>query len=372
MRTRLAFLYLYHTYHALHSGPIAFELSRIDSNLDVTLFSSHRAATDLLYRLSGIFPESRLTIHELAQPLSFRYFNWKHRTFPKPREILENHARLFEDMDFIVDTTFAGLRLANFHGINKPKYIMSFHGSGDRAYGFQERLKEFDFLLLSGPKIYNRLSDLQILRENNWAMVGYPKFDIVDRLSSGHFPIFPEKRPIVLYNPHFQPALSSWYVWGHDILDFFVRSTEYNLIFAPHVELKGRTQRWLKLRKYQSYPHIHIDLGSGASIDMTYTTMADIYLGDVSSQIIEFLRNPRPCIFLNGHGVKWDGDPNYLHWTLGPVLDSPNKLEAALQTDTHSQYIDAQKKYFDDSIELTEVPSVHRAAKSIQDFIYRE
>jgi hypothetical protein len=55
---------------------------------------------------------------------------------------------------------------------------------------------------------------------------------------------------------------------------------------------------------------------------MTYTRAADIYLGDVSSQVYEFLRTPKPCLFLNSSDAAWCGDESFHHWLYGPVLDT--------------------------------------------------
>lgn len=63
---------------------------------------------------------------------------------------------------------------------------------------------------------------------------------------------------------------------------------------------------------------ILIDLGSKRLLDMSYTSGADIYLGDVSSQVYEFLDTPRPCAS-HAHAVAWQEDANYLFWTLGEV-----------------------------------------------------
>src|SRR5205085_12091565 len=84
------------------------------------------------------------------------------------------------------------------------------------------------------------------------------------------------------------------------------------------------------LAPFVDAPGIFMDLGSPAAFDMTYTAMADIYLGDVSSQIYEFLRTPRPCLFLNAHDVAWRGDESYRHWTFGPVADTADGLIAAI------------------------------------------
>jgi len=113
-------------------------------------------------------------------------------------------------------------------------------------------------------------------------------------------------------------------------------------------------------RKYSRLPNIHIDKGSPASADMTYMLAADIYLGDVSSQVYEFLLDssqvyefllePRPCIFLNPHGVDWEDDPSYAHWKLGQVVYNVRRqlggaIDRALST--HAEYLPKQREAFE-------------------------
>ncbi|MDT8318901.1 MAG: hypothetical protein RQ826_00095 [Xanthomonadales bacterium] len=166
----------------------------------------------------------------------------------------------------------------------------------------------------------------------------------------------------MFYNPHFESSLSSWRTWGLDVLDFFARHPDqYNLIFARHVKL---FEQWLRRRarlprRFRSCPNFHIDLGSPASADMTYTRAADIYLGDVSSQVYEFLSDPRPCLFLNAHGVDWKQDPNYAQWHFGPVLENISRLGFALERATadHTSFKGIQESAFADTFSFTEEPS---------------
>jgi hypothetical protein len=176
--------------------------------------------------------------------------------------------------------------------------------------------------------------------------------------------------------------LSSWFKHGPAVLEAFRGQDRYNLIFAPHVMLFER--KWVvtvdppslaRVRApggdFVREPRIHIDAGSSASSDMSYTNRADIYLGDVSSQIYEFLRAPRPCLFLNSHGVDWRGDANYLHWQAGPVLDNPerllDKIDAAVAA--HPDYAPAQKALIDATFSLSDSPSAERAADAITAFL---
>ena len=92
--------------------------------------------------------------------------------------------------------------------------------------------------------------------------------------------------------------------------------------------------------------------------------MADIYLGDVSSQIYEFLASPRPCLFLNTHQVMWHDDQNYAHWRLGDVIPSAERLAEALTTIEASpaRYTKAQEEAFKETFGLNTKGSAHRAA----------
>jgi hypothetical protein len=108
---------------------------------------------------------------------------------------------------------------------------------------------------------------------------------------------------------------------------------------------------------------------------MSYTDAADIYLGDVSSQVYEFLYRPRPCLFLNSHGIPWQGDPNFKHWTAGPVIDSPAQLAQGLRQaiDTHTtQYLPIQQSLRETSFDITDTPPSERAAEALLKFMDRK
>ena len=98
---------------------------------------------------------------------------------------------------------------------------------------------------------------------------------------------------------------------------------------------------------------------------MTYILAADIYLGDVSSQVYEFLLQPRPCIFLNGHGVTWKHDPYYVHWKLGQVVDDlDTQLQPALDRafDLQPGFVPAQQAAFAYTFRTDPGPRQHNAA----------
>ena len=46
------------------------------------------------------------------------------------------------------------------------------------------------------------------------------------------------------------------------------------------------------------------------NVGTVYVRAASLYIGDASSQVYEFLERPRPCIFVNCHGVEWRGRKN--------------------------------------------------------------
>jgi hypothetical protein len=269
------------------------------------------------------------------------------------------------------------LMLKTRYGLDRLKIVHTRHGAGDRAIGFNPASARFDHVLVSGEKIRRRLIEDAGVEANRISVVGYPKFDL--HASTRTHALIDDGRPVVLYNPHVSPHLSSWYKMGRAVLDWFVEHDEYHLIFAPHVMLferpfaltidKLRIDRPGRIEeRYLRAPNIHIDLGSRASSNMTYTNRADIYLGDVSSQVYEFLLNPRPCVFLDAQETDWADDRNYAHWHAGPVIDDPAFLGEALAQATREQggrYAAAQRILFDQSFDLSETLSSVRAAQVV-------
>jgi CDP-glycerol glycerophosphotransferase (TagB/SpsB family) len=291
--------------------------------------------------------------------------------------IYRDNLDFFRSLDALVVAEKTSLLLKTRYGLGGLRVIHTRHGAGDRAIGFDKASAQFDHVLVSGPKIRERLIAEAGVSPDRLSMVGYPKFDLWPA-EPRRLPFQANGKPTVLYNPHPSPHLSSWFQHGQAVLEHFLRDDRYNLIFAPHVMLFHRrfvlTIDKLRIdrpgtidRRFLEAPNIHIDLGSQASTDMTYTSAADIYLGDVSSQIYEFLHTPRPCLFLDAHGTDWRGDANYAHWQTGEVIGDPAHLGAALDRAVreHDRHLPIQKALFARSFDLTAEPSADRAARAV-------
>ena len=261
-------------------------------------------------------------------------------------------------------------------GATAPAYIHLDHGAGDRAAGFDPRIRAFDLVLMAGEKHRERMAREGLIHPGRHAVVGYPKFEAADAIRDPAWRPFANRRPTALYNPHFSD-LGSWEAFGEPMLRAFAAQDRYNLIVAPHVRMldgKARRARWQGLiDTYAAYENIRIDTGSDRCIDMTYTSLADVYVGDVSSQVYEFLRTPRPCVFLDAHGVDWARDENYAHWRFGPVVRSPGLLLEAIDhaVAAHWRFLDTQIQGFDETFATSATPASARAADAITTFLAR-
>jgi glycosyltransferase involved in cell wall biosynthesis len=201
---------------------------------------------------------------------------------------------------------------------------------------------------VAGPNDERRLLEDRRVRPGHYAVIGYPKFDAARRLAGGRPRLFDNDRPTVLFNPHSKRSLRSWEKFARPLIDHAVRTGEFNLIVAPHAKLFGRRQRseWKRWESLAVPGRVIVDLGSGRSSDMTYTEAADIYAGDVSSQVYEFLSSPKPIVFLNAHGIAWRGNRDFPNWDLGDVVEDPRAAIEAIRNaaDRHQLYADRQRK----------------------------
>ena len=159
---------------------------------------------------------------------------------------------------------------------------------------------------------------------------------------------------------------------GQQIIEWFANTSKYNLIFAPHIRLfEGATIAQKRQLQRYNRNNILVDLGSDASVNMTYTHAADIYLGDISSQVYEFLIHPRPCIFLNAHAADWNNNPNYLCWECGPVLSNVDDLGTHLDaaTHTHAEYRPRQETLVQYTFDQSEHTAGVRGANAIATYL---
>ncbi|WP_374405482.1 hypothetical protein [Pelagerythrobacter sp.] len=380
---RICFLFNHDQLHQLaHSLPIALELARGGGH-EIVLAAGTEPIAERIRAIAGDVLERvslvRLDLSSGVSRFAADALEW----FVPARKILlyRDNLDFFRGFDALVVSEKTSLLLKTRYGLDRLKIVHTRHGAGDRAIGFGSESAKFDLVLVSGPKIARRLTAEAGVSPDRVRIVGYPKFDLfADNRIANPFP--DPSRLTVLYTPHPSPRLSSWYRMGSRVLAELAASDRYNVIFAPHVMLFRRRftvtiappaiERVPQVDPaIEACPHILIDRGSPASTDMSYTNLADIYCGDVSSQIYEFLLRPRPCLHLDAHGVDWQGDPDYAHWQTGPVAGRESDIVAALDSAvaSHGDYLARQQALFADTFSTEAEPAATRAAVAIAHFM---
>ena len=373
---RIGFLFNHYAPHqVLHSAPIAFALSQNFPEIQVSIIGSNHELIQEAKSIGQNWVGHRCDFIQPSVPMIIKIGDFLLRNFFsfQKRSFLMANLDLFKKFDVLVVPEKYSLRLKKIDGLGHLKFVRIRHGAGDRETGLDESNQKFDLILASGQKMKDRLIRNSNIKEETCKIIGYPKFDGVMSLPKPT-PIFNNGKPTVIYNPHFERNESSWVAMGMDILEFFKSNQNYNLIFAPHIMLYKRKLRHgaRNLSAYKHCPNIHIDTGSAASVNMTYTRQADIYLGDVSSQVYEFLIEPRPCIFLNAHDFNWENDEKFLNWQkAGQVVNNISQLSTALgqAQDLHTHYKPLQEVLITYTFDLQETPSAVRAANAIADFV---
>ncbi len=276
------------------------------------------------------------------------------RKKPSNQYIIKKNLKKILDYDVLVFTVFNNKRIKRKE-FNKPKYVFLMHGAGDRPFPFEPEhkpvIEEFVLVTTPGKKINDLFANMGTFNNTQFEICGYQKLDFVKKLNN-KTKLFDNDNPTVLYNPHFDKDYTSFYKYGMDILEYFYNNPQYNLVFAPHMILFNKYSRRslshdLIPEKYKKAPNMIVDLGSPKLIDMTYTTQSDIYLGDVSSQIYEFLLDkPKPAIFIDIHHLYENRGRFYDYMDLGKVINNIDSLPEILTTANqwHKEYIEKQKQ----------------------------
>lgn len=369
---KIAFLYIAEAYQCYHGAAIAIELAG-RPGVDVVSLYHDPETPRHLERVRRAFDAPEGTCRRLRRSAATRLLQGARvlGSF-KERELRDNRAELDGyDAVVTVENTVAAARGV---GVEHPVLIYTPHGFGDRAYGFVPRIATFDFVLLAGEKTEARMLGAGLVRPGAYALTGSVKLETAARLARWAAPPFAQRRPTVLYNPHFAPELTSWGRFVEPMLAGFAAQDARNLIVAPHVKMFHRRSARARRRwTGRSGDTVLVDTGSDRSIDTSYLAAADIYVGDSSSQLYEFLWRPRPCVFLNAHGVDWRDDPSYAHWHLGEVVDRPERLMGAIADAParHHRYVERQLALTAASLGERRDGAAKRAADAIMDFMGR-
>ncbi len=339
----ICFVFIGGTHQIYHLAPVAAEIARKESRFAVRCFCADQEAEAALHEIARRMGADMMEITRLpATWLTRLAVLVTGRPSAAKGPILASlRWRMRRACAIVVpERTSAALRKMGWR-----RLLIHFrHGAGDRAPASEKRLSAFDLIVMPGEKDIKRALN-QGIDGARLRVGGYVKLDYLGSLPSAKEPLFNNGLPTVVYNPHFDPRISSLGI-AWDIIERFRCQDRYNLVFAPHI----RSVESMSRANYQRFlaqavqGRIIVDLGSRDLFNMRYTEAADIYLGDVSSQLYEFLSRPRPAVFLNSHGTNWMSDPRYAGWHLGEVVDGPDTVIAAIDQAivNHSDKIDEQ------------------------------
>ena len=312
----LAFLFIGGVHHVLHLAPVAAEISQRRPDLAVHCICSDEATAAAVEEVAAS-RQCNLQVTRMRTPLLSRLMMalTGRKAAGKGPLLLAIRLRMRRARAIVTaERTSAYLR---WMGWRRP-LIHFRHGAGDRAPASEARLRAFDLVIVPGGKDIERAVSRGVER-NRLRAAGYVKLDYLQAGQPGE-PLFTNGRPTVLYNPHFDPKISSFGM-AREVIECFRRQERYNLVFAPHVraveDLAAADRS--ALERLAEPGRIIVDLGSPALFNMRYVLAADLYLGDMSSQLYEFLARPRPVAFINAHGVDWRDNARYAGWHLGEV-----------------------------------------------------
>ena len=86
----------------------------------------------------------------------------------------------------------------------------------------------------------------------------------------------------------------------------------------------------------------------------------------------EFLRRPRPCLFLDAHKTDWQDNPDWAHWRYGRVLDTtrrlPDRIDEAVEHHARD-YAQVQAEGFAYTFDLDARSSSERAAEAVAAYL---
>ncbi len=313
----VAFLFLGETLLIPHLFPVVEALADARADLPLDLWVSTSTHEDLLDGWTAHMPQVRVRRAPGFRRLAATAPGERPVLPPKLPMLLRLAPRLART-SIVVCAEQTSLWLPRAFPWMRTRFVKTSHGVGSMSARDDRRRMAAAYTLV--PSEQERATYLaRGMAPDRIEATGYVKAAFRQRTPA--HARFTDDRPVLLYTPHWQAHRSSWPTWGPQVVEHLAAQRDWNVILAPHQRLIERAPELREtLARVADLPHVHVDLDSFATIDGSYTAAADLYLGDTSSQLIEFLARPRPAVFLNAHARAWADDPAYAMWRAGEVV----------------------------------------------------
>lgn len=322
---KVAFLFLGETLLIPHLWPIVEALSAAAPDVRIECWIATSVHEVLLGRWSANLPNVHLRrapgFKQIANPE-----NGHNPPLPAKLPLLARLAPLLLGTKIAVCAEQTSLWIPTILPFHPTRFIKTSHGAGSMSARDDRRRRAAALMLV--PSALERATYLRRgFAPERVRATGYVKASFGHRTPARD--LFAEDKPIVVYAPHWQRKRSSWWDWGREVVAMLAAQPRFNVILAPHQRLVEPGVR-AALAEVAGLPNVHVDTESFAMVDGSYMAAADIYLGDTSSQIVEYLVNPRACIFLNPQAIDWRATDDHGFWLCGDVVDRLEALPAAL------------------------------------------
>ena len=349
-KSSVFFLFINGPHHVYHLIEPALSFASMEHKFNSVFVSGNPINSKIIKDKKKLNENAAFTLIDLPLPLRYRIISsYREKLYPPVYTRINKIISKLKNASAIISTSHELPKYLKERNIQNPLLFYLYHGTGTREYGFDHKLNEFDYILAPGPYHRDRLIEDSVCDEKKIKMIGQPKFEAIDKKRIFKNDFFNNNNPIFYYNPHWDMNLSSYLKWRNVLIDFFKENKEYNLIFAPHPLVKhfANKKGYSVEKNSKICDNIIIDLDSRNLIDGTYNAISDVYIGDVSSMVTEWINfSPRPCIFLNPHKIDWKYNKNYEMWKYGTVIDDPKQLDGKIkQSLNHNSYHQTQKEH---------------------------
>ena len=365
----VVFLFINGPHHVYHLILPALKYASMNEDIETIIISGNPTNTKIINEAKILTGFNQFNLIDIPIPFRYRFKNYKKKLYPPVYTRIKKIVGILKNAAAIISTSHELPKYLDLYQIKCPTLFYLYHGTGTREYGFESKLKDFDYILAPGNYHKKRLKKTLLLTDEKISIIGTPKSDWLKLKKDKEHNFFENDFPIFYYVPHWNKDLSSYLKWRKIILNYFINNNQYNLIFAPHPLIKHLSKKeGYKLEtSLKDSNNIIIDHGGKNSIDGTYTAIADIYIGDVSSMVTEWImQEPRPCIFINAHKKKWEGNDDYYMWKFGNVVDEIDEFKKIVNKSiNNNDHEKIQKKLRDELVIPSNIPSSDLCAEFI-------
>ena len=146
-KNSVVFLFINGPHHVYHLILPALKYASINNDTKTIIISGNPTNTKIINEAKILTGITNFKLIDIPVPFRYKFKNYKNKLYPPVYTRIKKIVNILKEASAIISTSHELPTYLDNYKIKNSTLFYLYHGTGTRGYGFEEKLKDFDYIL---------------------------------------------------------------------------------------------------------------------------------------------------------------------------------------------------------------------------------